>query len=80
VLGGTKLYRVCRLPKINQCLVWLDGLDGHFFVPFGSPSGGNTIEMKIVNLIIQCFDRQRNVTGLILSVRSRELHLRCMRK
>lgn len=45
----------------NQCLVWLDGIDGYFFVPFDSPGGDHTVELKIIDFLAQCFDRGRRV-------------------
>jgi hypothetical protein len=47
--------------EINQCLVWLEGINDYFFVPFDSPSGDNTVELKMTDFLMQCFDRQRKV-------------------
>ncbi len=44
----------------NQCLVWLEGVDDFFFVPFDS-SGDNMLELKMVDFLGQCFDRGRKV-------------------
>jgi hypothetical protein len=45
----------------NQCLVWLEGIDEFFFVPFDSPGGDHTVELKIIDFLSQCFDRGRRV-------------------
>ena len=45
----------------NQCLVWLEGLDGYFFVPFDSPGGDHTVELKMIDFLSECFDCGRKV-------------------
>ena len=45
----------------NQCLVWLEGVDGYFFVPFDSPGGDHTVELKMIDFLSQSFDRGRKV-------------------
>jgi hypothetical protein len=47
--------------EYDQCLVWLEGMDSYFFVPFDSPSGDHTVELKIIDFLSQCFDRGRRV-------------------
>ena len=45
----------------NQCLVWLEGIDSYFFVPFDSPRGDHTVELKMIDFLSLCFDRGRRV-------------------
>lgn len=45
----------------NQCLVWLEGIDEFFFVPFDSPSRDHALEMKMIDFLAQCFDSGRKV-------------------
>lgn len=45
----------------NQCLVWLEGIEGYFFAPFDSPRGDHTVELKMIDFLSQCFDRGRKV-------------------
>ena len=47
--------------EVDQCLVWLEGLDGYFFVPFDSARGDHAIELKMIDFLSQCFDRGRKV-------------------
>lgn len=45
----------------TQCLVWLEGIEGYFFVPFDSPGEDHTLELKMIDFLSQCFDRARKV-------------------
>jgi hypothetical protein len=47
--------------EANQCLVWLEGIERYFFVPFDSPSHDLAIELKMVDFLLQCFDANRKV-------------------
>lgn len=45
----------------NQCLVWLEGTDNYFFVPFDSPRGDHTVELKMIDFLSLCLDHGRKV-------------------
>jgi hypothetical protein len=45
--------------EANQCLIWLDGIERYFFVPIEEQS--RDVELKMIDLLLQCFDRQRPV-------------------
>jgi hypothetical protein len=45
----------------NQCLVWLEGIDDFYFVPFDSTGGDHAVELKLIDFVSQCFDRGRKV-------------------
>jgi hypothetical protein len=45
----------------EQCLVWLEGLDRFFFVPFDAAAGDRSVELKMIDFLSQCFDRGRKV-------------------
>ena len=47
--------------EVNQCLLWLEGIEDYFFVPFHSPSSDRTVELKMIDFLMQCFDRKRKV-------------------
>ena len=47
--------------KANQCLVWLDGFEDYLFVPLDPSSADHSIELKMIDFLMQCFDQKRKV-------------------
>jgi hypothetical protein len=47
--------------EVDQCLVWLEGIEDYFFIPLDSSSGDHTVEVKMLDFLLQCFDRKRKV-------------------
>jgi|GEM_PF-4227086 len=62
-LQGRELSSAQGLPPAqqNRCFIWLEGINQSFFVPFDPPSGDNMIELKMIDFLMQCFDRQQPV-------------------
>jgi hypothetical protein len=47
--------------EVNQCLVWLEGIEDYFFIPFASSSGDNAVGLNTIDFLMHCFDRKRKV-------------------
>jgi hypothetical protein len=46
--------------EVDQCLVWLEGIQDFFSVPMSS-TGNDTIELRMIDFLTQCFHQKQKV-------------------
>ncbi len=49
------------IKDVKQCLIWLEGIDNYFFVPFRSNAQDYLIELKLIDLLTECFSKKISI-------------------